>query len=216
MTISKATSSDSIKHFSKIAARWCTGGVVIGSILACSSLDCGRKAAKVVPAIEKIKPEYGTEPIQCEEPISTPAAKGCVVGSLTCGDSVEGNTAGGVSNWGDDFYQKAFCTPQRHDYDLSPEVVYALEIPADVQAEVRLDSDCADLDVVAVGWANTKKCPSVANSNRIGECEMNTDSGGGYMTLTTVGKPQTFLLGVDGKDGETGNFRLSVKCMTYR
>ena len=41
-------------------------------------------------------------------------------------------------------------------------------------------------------------------------------SRGGYMTITTVEKPETYLIGVDGKQGAHGNFRLAIECSTYR
>ena len=191
------------------------GGVVLWSLLACSGVDLGRKAAKVVPAVEKINPEYGTEPVDCGKPYPTPAMVGCVMDTITCGGSIEGNTAaGGAMKFGDDEYQHWYCTPQRNDYEESPEAIYALEVPADIWADITLVSDCADLDVVAIAWQDTKRCPTVANN--IIECEMDTSDRGGKIHVTTVNKPQTYLLVVDGKHGAEGNFRLDVKCHTYR
>lgn len=183
-------------------------------ILACSTTNCGRKATKVVPALEKVNPEFATEPIECDPPYRTPAPIGCSQGTLTCGSSVEGATRGSKSRWGDDFYQAKFCTPQRHDYDYSPEAVYTLDVPADIMADVYLTSDCADLDVVAMAWPDTDRCPT--SSHAISECEMDTKRGGGKVRMTTVNNPQTYLLVVDGKKGAEGNFRLTVKCSTYR
>ncbi|MDP6933309.1 MAG: hypothetical protein QGG40_10355 [Myxococcota bacterium] len=187
---------------------------LIVTITGCS--DCRTIMSSTIPALQSAGPEFQYEPIQCDTDIATPAPKQCIVKTLACGDTVEGNTKVGHSKWGDDFYQKTFCTPQRHDYDESPEIVYALEVPADVEATVRMDSDCADLDVVAVSWNDTKQCPRTEHHIRINECEMDTSVGNGYVRMTTVTKAQTYLVGVDGKNGATGNFRLTVRCTTYR
>jgi len=195
-------------------ARFISLSALALSILACSTTNCGRKAAKVVPALEKVNPEYGTEPIDCDKPYPTRSAIGCSQGTLTCGGSIEGNTSGGRSHFGDDFYQKKFCSPERHDYDEAPEAVYTLEVPGDIQADVYLTSDCEDLDIVAMSWADTDRCPTI--NHAFAECEMDTHKGGGKVRLTTVNKPQTYLLAVDGKKGATANFRITVKCSTYR
>jgi len=180
-------------------------------------LNAGRKAAKVVPALEKVNEDYATEPVDCGEdyPTPTPRNNG-IMGTIECGGEVEGNNRKGNMNWGDDFYQKAFCTPQRNDYEDSPEAVYELIVPANVQAEVQLTTDCVDLDLVSVGWQDTKDVPLLKHHNRIRECEFDDKPGSGHLTLLTVDRAQRFLIGVDGKYGEVGNFRLSVKCSTYR
>ncbi|RME20197.1 MAG: hypothetical protein D6798_20965 [Deltaproteobacteria bacterium] len=94
-------------------------------------------------------------------------------------------------------------------------MIYRLELPADTKARVKLDSPCADLDLVSVAW-KLDGVPTVDHVNRIAECEMDTHRGGGAITLTTVNKAQTFLVAVDGKDGDEGNYRISVSCETYR
>ena len=48
------------------------------------------------------------------------------------------------------------------------------------------------------------------------ECEMNTKPEGGTLRLTTVNNPQTYLIAVDGQQGDYGNFRLTINCKTYR
>ncbi len=151
--------------------------------------------------------------LSCEGDLPTP--EGDAVGSISCGGSVEGSSRKGGMRWGDDFYQHAFCTTSRNHYDDAPDVLYRLELPADTKAEITLDSPCADLDLVSVAW-KLDGVPDVQHVNRIAECEMDTHGGGGKLTLTTVTKAQTFLVGVDGKNGDEGNFRISVSCGTYR
>ncbi len=153
------------------------------------------------------------ESVSCEGDLPTP--EGAVMGKLECGASVEGSSHFGATRWGDDFYQQAFCTPKRSRYDDAPEVLYRLEVPADTKADIVLDSPCTDLDLVAVAW-QLDSVPQLQHVGRVRECEMDTKSGGGKVTLTTVGKAQTYLVGVDGKNGDEGNFRISVACSTYR
>lgn len=153
------------------------------------------------------------EEMDCNAELPTP--QGQALGTLECGSTVTGSSHVGAARWGDDFYQRAFCTPKRSRYDDAPEVLYRLEVPENTQAEVVLESPCADLDVVAVAW-QLDGVPGVEHVGRIRECEMDTKSGGGKLTLTTVDKAQVFLVGVDGKDGDEGNYRLTVSCGTFR
>ncbi len=210
-----------MKRNRRIPARALSAVAVLVAIsLGCSGESCngvGKKAAKVVPVLEKVNPDYATSDLQCDEPIATGVAKNCSIKTLTCGDEVEGSTSSGSMNWGDDFYQKAFCTPNRYDYDEGPEASYKLHVPADVQADIHLESPCEDLDVIAVAWIYDK-CPEFAHADagRIRECEMDTDRGSGSVRVTTVNKAQTYLVVVDGKEGVSGNFRISVKCSSYR
>lgn len=188
-------------------------------LLVLSAASCDnvtRSVSKAVPVLEKVDEDLAAEPVECDQPLPTPAARSGIIGTLTCGSVVTGNTAGGNHRWGDTFYQKSFCTPERHNYDDAPEAVYALELPANVQADVRLDSNCVDLDVVAVGWQDKHSVPNTAHHVRIRECEMDTSRGGGNVRMTTVNQPQRYLIGVDGKEGAIGNYRLTVKCSTYR
>ena len=190
------------------------GVIVVASLLACSVKSCGRTAHKVVPAVEKIDPEWATEPVPCDEPFPTPSLRGCIMDTVTCGQEIEGSTIGGVNKFGDDFYQHNYCTPERNDYEDSPEAIYALEVPADIQADIMMTTDCGDLDLIAANWSETNRCPTL--KHRIHECEMDTKGESSRLTLTTVNRAQTYLLIVDGKHGAEGNFRISVKCHTYR
>lgn len=175
-----------------------------------------RQVTKVVPALGKVSEAASYEEVQCDQVINTSPARGCTIQTITCGSVVEGNTQFGEKRFGDQFYVSAFCTPYRHFYEDAPEAVYRLEMPPNVQADVRLDSDCADLDVFSMSWSDTRSCPTEANVGRIRECEMDTHEGGGKIRMTTVDNPQIYVVGVDGKNGATGNFRLTVVCSTYR
>ncbi len=195
--------------------------LLIGVALACGSgnnsvREATRQVSKVVPVVEKVSEELTREPVACEPAFKTAQPRGCTSQTLTCGSVVEGNNTGMTRHFSDQFYVAAFCTPQRHYYEEAGEAVYRLELPPNIQADIRLDSDCVDLDVVSMSWADTSSCPGEAHTGRIRQCEMNTDSEGGKIRITTVNEPEVHVLAVDGKQGATGNFRLSVVCSTYR
>ena len=175
------------------------------------------RAAKVVPALELMDPSWGAKPVDCDIEHPDPASStGCVSRELQCNTVFEATTRGGKSHFGDDFYQKGFCTPQRNNYEHSPEAIYQLRVEPNIQVDLRLDSNCADLDLVAMSW-DEYRCPTEKHATAIQkECEMNTKMDGGSLRLTTVNNPQTYLIAVDGKQGAFGNFRLTVNCKTYR
>ncbi len=185
-------------------------------LLAIGCDDMGRNAAKVFPVLEKIDEDLAQPSIDCEPPYPTPTPRANgIVGNITCGSVIEGNTANGTKLLGDDFYQSAFCTPERSQYDASPELIYRLEVPSDLEAEVTLISDCADLDLVGISWAE-ERVPKPEHGRSISQCDMDTTRKGGKLRLNAVGKDWYYLVGVDGKGGQTANFRLSVKCYTFR
>ncbi|MFT4977929.1 MAG: hypothetical protein ACI8S6_003836 [Myxococcota bacterium] len=149
----------------------------------------------------------------CVEPIDTPEPQGCTVGRISCGDEIQASTAGGPLRFGDDFYVYHFCTPQRHDYDDSPEVAYMLTVPGDKKATITVTSDCADLDVSAMSWDEPGSCPR-AEGRRLNECEMRPKHDS--VSVATVTHPQEYMVVVDGRKGSEGNFTLSVRCDDYR
>ncbi len=155
-----------------------------------------------------------TTQADCEVRYDAPV-QGATSGILQCGGFFGGTTEGGSSSFGDEFYQRAFCTPARQRYDQSPEAIYSFELPANNQATITLDSPCADLDIVAIAWG-LDGLPGTAHVGRVRECEMDTKSGGGTLTLTSVDRAQTYLIVVDGKEGQSGNFSLKADCKTYR
>lgn len=174
-------------------------------------------ATKVIPALEYVDPSWGAEPVDCDVDHPDPDARsGCISRELQCNTTFEATTRGGKSHFGDDFYQQGWCTPQRNNYENSPEAVYQLRVPPNTQVDMRLDSNCADLDLVAMQWESSS-CPKLKHTNSIQkECEMNTREDGGSLRLTTTENPLTYLVAVDGKQGAYGNFRLTVNCKLYR
>lgn len=188
-------------------------------LVAICSISCDRLgplAAKFIPPLEAMNEEWAAKQMECAPPIATPAVHNCVVGRLSCGDTVEGYSGAGKARYGDRFFVGAKCTPMRQDYELAPEVNYRLKLPPDTEATVELISDCGDLDLYAFRWEHKSACPTAKHYDRILECEMDTTPRGGRVKLTSIQKPVNYLVGVDGKKGAIGNYRLSVQCRKYR
>ena len=127
---------------------------------------------------------------------------------------IEAYSGAGTSDWGDEIYKNAYCTVERHQYELAPEAVYRLKLPPNNEAKIRLDSNCVDLDLVSIEWQELDRCPSAKHN--LHNCEMDVTRGGGTVIVTAVDNPLYVLVGVDGKNGATGNFRLTVDCRKYR
>jgi hypothetical protein len=182
-------------------------------LLACGGLplNCGRTVNKVIPVVR----EFDTEPVDCDRDFPKAAPKGCSIATLHCGSVVEGNNDNSFYQFDGSFYVSQKCTPERHDYDKGPDAPYFLELPSNTWAEIVLASDCADLDIFSATWDRPNKCPTPSHTN-INQCEADVSRRGGQILITTVDKPETHLVWVDGKYGAVGNFRLEVKCREYR
>lgn len=185
-------------------------------VLACGGTDLGRQVNKVIPAVREVDREFATEPVACDEPYRTPSPSGCAMQTISCNSEVEGNNRFGDNNFDDDFYVSKFCGTQRHAYDESPEAIYLLTLPGNVQADITLTSDCGDLDLASVSTSPdaTNRCPTISHTVQV--CEMDQGGRGGSVRITTVDRPENHFIVVDGKNGFTGNFRLRVDCKTYR
>lgn len=196
---------------------WATVVPLLPMVLACSGgfTNCGRTVHKIIPAVEKLDPEYATEPVDCGDPYPTPGVRGCFIQELRCGDSIEGNNSDGITHFDESFYQAQKCTPERHAYKKGPEAPYWLIVPANTWADVTLASDCVDLDIFSANWDRKTECPTKSHVN-ITQCEADTTPRGGTITITTVDRAESHLVWIDGKYGATGNFRIDVKCRKYR
>jgi hypothetical protein len=186
-------------------------------LLACSGipLTCGRTVNKVIPAVREIDPDFDTDPVDCEPDFPKTSPKGCSIANITCGSIIEGNNDNRFHKFDGNFYVSKACTPERHSYEKGPDAPYFLELPANVWADIHLVSDCADLDIFSATWDRPHQCPTPSHTN-INQCEADVSRRGGKITITTVSKPETHLVWVDGKYGATGTFRLEVKCREYR
>lgn len=166
------------------------------------------KLKRELPRLRDVKVE-GAE-LRCEDRsrAAEPLADGCVTAELACGQIVEGHTEGGQSLWSDAFYRAHYCLPLPERY-TGPERLYRLRVPADTRVKARLESPCADLDLFALIWSDDT-CPTV--DHLATECEADDHAGGGEVQVVTDRNPKTLLIGVDGKAGATGPFRLQVLC----
>jgi hypothetical protein len=149
----------------------------------------------------------------CGDLIETPAPQGFAVGRIECGQTIQASNNNGTEFFGDDFYVYHFCSPQRHDYDDSPEVAYQLTVPADKKATVFVNSDCAQVDVAIMSWDDPRS-PPTTNGRRLNECEMRPKRDSTSVATVTV--PQEYMVVVDGRNGSVGNFTLTVECKDYR
>jgi len=185
--------------------------------------DAKQMATVAVPILEDSNPSWA-RPVDCDEkraPILSDSST-AFTQSFLCDVNqrapftIEGTTIKGQNLLHDDFFQQAKCTPARtHFYRNSPEAMYQLKMAPNTMAEIRLDTNCTDLDPFAFSW-DRRSPPTSKHASGIRECEMNTYDGDGTFKITTVDRPQTYILGVVGKDGMAGNFRLTIKCRSYR
>lgn len=168
-----------------------------------------KKIKEKMPVVGDIKVE-GAE-LSCSDTshAADPLIDTCVTGTLRCGDIIEGNTTGGPKGWSDDFYRAHYCLPLPQHY-TGPERIYRLDVPADTRMEARLESPCADLDLFALVWQDNSTCPHADHIAT--ECEADDRGAGGKVQVMTDRNPKTLLIGVDGKQGATGVFRLQVTC----
>lgn len=149
----------------------------------------------------------------CDDDAHTqdPVSANCFTETIGCEAKIEGHTQGGVNNWEAPFYRGHYCTPMPGDYS-GPERVYRFEMPANTLAQVVLISPCEDLDLFAIPWSDTDRCPTA--EHLISECEGDVKKGGGKVQLYTDHHAKTFLIGVDGKAAVTGAFRIETSCRT--
>jgi hypothetical protein len=149
-----------------------------------------------------------TATVDCDATMGGPRYD-CVQAEIGCGETVTGTTVGGPDEWETDFYATHFCTPATHNHD-GPERVYRLNLPANAEAEVTLDSPCADLDLFTVRWPEEDHCPNIHHS--VNECNSDITKKGGELTLVNDNRAHSYLIAVDGKDGAEGGYALTVKC----
>jgi hypothetical protein len=175
--------------------------------LACAPVQCVAK--RVQDEVTTLRSPAGGPPLSCDDAaLPHPAVEGCLSGRIHCGDTLTGTTTGGDSVLDDPMYASAFCYPAG-DHHRGPERVYLLEAPANTDIEIAFESPCVDLDLAAIAWNYDGRCPT--ENHRIPECEGAAAPGGGTVRLNTF-HARDYLLSVDGKEGVTGAFRLTVRC----
>jgi hypothetical protein len=181
---------------------------MIGLFLLAGCRDATVAFDKVRKAAAAAKEEMTTPPMPCDAKVDDDPPNACLSGTLNCGETLEGTTVNGETNWSDDFYAGAFCFPAGDNRE-GPERVYLLKAPANQDIDIKLQSDCVDLDLVALAWTYEGTCPGV--NHLVPECEGDAKPGGGRVRLNTF-KERDYLVAVEGKHGATGPFRLTVEC----
>jgi len=180
--------------------------MILAALGACQQVNYVKQKASQYA--EEAREAATTPALDCDSTYDQPTPDRCLSGTIKCGDTIEGTTEGGQSLWDDAFYSAKFCMPAGNRHH-GAERVYRLDVPESQDVRIKLQSDCVDLDVVAVAWAYDGSCPTEAHI--VNECEGDDHEGGGRIRINTF-RARTYLVGVDGKDGATGPFRLSVAC----
>jgi len=205
-----------------------TLGIAVVWTLACGPIDFGDDATETAPSsggasgARPVSADGGpaaaatpeAAPVECDTSMKVPRASGCAISTIACGETIEASNEGQAGHFDDAFYRQKFCTPRSNDYESSPEAVYALTVPANMKADVFLETPCDDLDLFSIRWPHADRCPSASTST--GECEGSTKDGADTVRIMSVGKDEKHLVWVDGKQGATGNFRLRVECRAAR
>lgn len=148
----------------------------------------------------------------CEEalPTDAPAGPECVTASIGCGDTIEATTEGGSSWFVGDDYTHAYCFVNVYNRAYEgTERVYALDLPAGVEAVVTADAPCEDVDLAAMFWPETDRCP--VYDDGVWNCE-GDDSDGRDVVSVSWDDDSRWLIVVEPKMGVDTNFTLSVDC----
>ena len=138
-----------------------------------------------------------------------PQLDGCVSAKVKCGDTIIGNTRGGVNRYGTHFYEHNKCTPATTDHDGGDERVYELDLPEpQTRALVYLDKPCGNLDLAAV-LDDTDACPT--GDGDYLRCEEELKSGREHVDLFNNNPAKWFLI-VEGQKDAEGSFALTIQC----
>ena len=134
--------------------------------------------------------------------------------SLSCGETVVGNTTGGASVFDGRFYEHHFCAPPSDNYAGGGERAYRFEMPAGrYEAEIHMDTPCGDLDLLAWPWA--EDC-APTRDDRISRCEASHAVGkrSDEIHLTQLERT-SWVVVVEGKQPERLPFALTIMCREW-
>jgi hypothetical protein len=144
----------------------------------------------------------------CEDSLDTspaPIAE-CIMGTLSCGDTVTATNEGGSNLWDVDGYHGNFCFVASTDYD-GTERMWEFNQPAESEAVVTL-RHCNTSALSVMSWSEEASCPT-DGSGVINRCE---GSNGSNEVTFVSDTGQHWVIVVDTPAGEEGNFTLSVAC----
>ncbi len=181
--------------------------MILALLLSCS-VNPGLKAQKLIDDAKEVAEQAATPDLSCDANVKVPAPVGCRSGVLKCGDLIESTTVGGESHWDDDFYAQKFCFPAGSGHS-APERVFSMDMPEYTQVTIQLQTDCKDLDLVALSWVYEGDCPGA--SHTIFGCEGSNKRGWDKLVIQNF-QARSYLIGVDGKGSDAGPFRLKVTC----
>lgn len=178
------------------------------TLLLAGCQDIQHAAQKVKRAADEAKERATTPAMPCDAAVDEKAPSACLSGILQCGGTIEGTNKGGEKNYDDEFYANKFCFPAGDDRS-GPERVFLFKAPANQDIELKLQSDCVDLDLVAIAWNYDGTCPT--SNHLTPECEAQNHAGSDRVRLNTF-KERDYIVIVEGKRGAVGTFRLSADC----
>lgn len=141
----------------------------------------------------------------------TIAGPDCVTDTIACGDELEATTEGGSSAYVGDDYTHSFCFVNVYNHTYAGnERVYALELPADVTADVTLEAPCADVDLAVLLWPDTDRCPTYDDG--VAVCEGDDQEGDDAVSVSWGDEASRWLVVVEPKLPADTPFRLRVEC----
>ena len=146
----------------------------------------------------------------CDRNLSDAAPGGpdCVSQTISCGQTLEGRTKGGSTQFEESTYDPWFCGVGFPSDYSGPERVYLLDVDVSTLIDVSLDSPCSEVDLIAIHW-NDDTCPYPGVG--ISECENSWDNGNDSLQLFTDGAYRFFIV-VEPRSANDTNFRLTVDC----
>ncbi len=132
--------------------------------------------------------------------------------TLSCGDSVIATNEGGPSQLDGSAYASFWaCAVVGTSNYTGPEQHFFVEHPGTGYIRIALDSPCEDLDLFVVRW-DGGSC--LHKDLSIVECEGQVSSGGGWVYIWN-NEPSAYIVVVDGPNGETGPYGVTVNCEDY-
>jgi hypothetical protein len=139
---------------------------------------------------------------------TTPGGPDCVTDTISCGQTIQGTTKGGLSVLNEDLYDSWFCGYPAPSSFEGAERVYILDLDGAYDIHVSLSSPCKEVDLLAIHF-ESERCPY--ENVPISECEAAWKDGDDQQTLYTD-RAYRFFLVVESRSGDPTNFELSVDC----
>ena len=146
--------------------------------------------------------------LDCEADWEHHGSETCMPRAIECGDTITARIGDGNSFFDDEIYVSKFCGT--HENYGGAEAIYTLLLPERTEAIISLDTSCADLDLVALRWEETDRCPGI--SDRITTCEMDQIHETAEIKIQTINRPERHLVVVDGPAADNDAFQLQVAC----